>query len=195
MRLIQILAVSSVLANSPNAFADETLERADMSANELSAYVEQLTSQGQIISDLKVRVVERKAVFDVTAQKNTDKQAWLIQVNISDKDFRETSKRYTADGFENTVHRVIPNGRQKLHSTIWVQKTDIVELLKLPEDPIPVTGALGENLEPLNELLLKTLKDNNIPGATVAVARDGMIFYERGFGYSDLKRPTPMAMR
>ncbi len=192
MRLIPMLSFILAMASTAQA-VDEAVERKGLSAAELSAYVDQLTSQGQIISDLRVRVVERKAVFDVTAEPNKDKLAWLIQVNISDKEFRDAKKRYTDDGFKNTIHRVIPNGREKLHSTIWVQKTDNIELLKLPAGTVPVTGEPGTDLEPINELLLKTLTDNNIPGATLTVARDGMIIYERGFGYSDLEQQTPMA--
>ena len=192
MRLIATLILFWLVSSAAQA-DDKTVQRKGISAAELSAYVDQLTSQGQIISDLRVRVVERKAVFDVTSKANTEKQAWLIQVNISDKEFRDTKKRYTDDGFRNTIHRVIPNGREKLHSTIWVQKTNNIELLKLPAGSPPITGELGKNLEPLNELLRKTLTDNNIPGATLTVARDGKIVYERGFGYSDLDKQTPMA--
>jgi len=192
MRLISTLTLTWLMASAALA-VDETVERKGMSATELSVYVEQLTSQGQIISDLRVRVVERKTVFDVKAEPNKDKQAWLVQVNISDKEFRDARKRYTDDGFKNTIHRVIPNGREKLHSSIWVQKTHNIELLKLPTDTLPITGKLGNNLEPLNELLRKTLTDKNIPGAALTVARDGKIVYERGFGYSDLEKKTPMA--
>ncbi|MEJ7592835.1 MAG: serine hydrolase domain-containing protein [Planctomycetaceae bacterium] len=191
MRLIPMLTFLLVLASTAQA-ADETVERKGLSATELSAYVDQLTSQGQIISDLRVRVVERKAVFDVTAEPNRDKRAWLIQVNISDKEFRDAKKRYSDDGFKNTIHRASERSGE-LHSTIWVQKTENIELLKLPAGSVPVTGELGKNLEPINELLLKTLMDNNIPGATLAVARDGIIVYERGFGYSDLEQQTRMA--
>ena len=192
MRLIATLILFWWMSSAAQA-DDETVQRRGMSATELPAYVDQLTSQGQIISDLRVRVVERKAVFVVTSRANTEKQAWLIQVNISDMEFRDAKKRYTDDGFRNTIHRVIPNGGEKLHSTIWVQKSNNIELLKLPAVSPPITGELGKNLEPLNELLRKTLTDNNIPGATLTVARDGKIVYERGFGYSDLEKPTPMA--
>ena len=192
MRLIFTLTLFSLLTVAADA-ADETLERKGISATELAAYVDQLTSQGQIISDLRVRVVERKAVFDVTAKPNKNQLAWLIQVNISEQEFRDARKRYTEDGFKNTIHRVIPNGREKLHSSIWVQKTDNIGLLKMPAGSTPVTGELGKNLEPINELLLKTLTDNNIPGATLTVAKDGMIIYERGFGYADLEQQTPLA--
>ena len=193
MLLSHTLVVSLIVVASAFCVTDEPAERTGISANELSAYAQQLTSQGRIISDLKIRIVERRTVFDVTARANPEKLAWLIQVNVSDSQFRESSRRYSADGFQNTVHRVVPNGQQKLHSTIWVQKSDGVELLKLREGPIPVTGEFEQSLEPINELLLKTLTDNNIPGATVCVARNGVIVCDRGFGYADLEMKTPMA--
>ena len=192
MRQVTIFAL--ILSTSSASFAsiDEAIVRKDLSANELSAYVEQLTSNGQIIVDLNVRIVERRAVFDVASQVNEEKQPWLIQVNISDKEFRESSKRYKSDGFKNTAHRIIPNGREKLHSTIWVQKVKTATSLKLPDGLPPVTGNVGKDLIPLNDLLTKTLSHNNIPGATVAVTRDGKIVYERGFGFSDVDKKTPM---
>lgn len=192
MRLIQIFALTLLTLNAASATFDEPVVRKDLTPNDLSAYVEQLTSDGQIITDLNVRVVERRAVFDVMSQANPDKRPWLIQVNIGDKEFSSSSRRYKAEGFKNTVHRFIPNGREKLHSTIWVQNVEAAESLKLPRDPIPVTGELGQDLEPINDLFMKILKDKNIPGATVAVSRDGRLIYERGFGYSDLKLKTPM---
>ena len=192
MRLITFLALILSTTNAALASYDEAVIRKDLSANELSAYVEQLTSNGQIIVDLNVQIVERRAVFDVASQVNEDKRPWLIQVNISDKEFRESSKRYKSDGFKNTVHRFIPNGREKLHSTVWVQKVETAASLKIPGGPLPVTGDHGKELSPLNDLLIKTLSDNYIPGATVAVARDGEIIYERGFGYSDIDKKTPM---
>lgn len=192
MRFITILAWILTNTNAALASSDDAVIRKNLSTNELSAYVEQLTAGGQIIVDLDVRIVERRAVFDAASQANEDKRPWLIQVNISDKEFRESSKRYKSDGFKNTVHRIIPNGREKLHSTIWVQQVESAALLKLPAGPPPATGDLGSHLAPLNDLLLKTLTDNNIPGATVAVARGGELVYERGFGYSDVENKTPM---
>ncbi len=191
MRLI-IFALMLSAGNAAFAWADEAVIRKDLSANELSAYVDQLTSNGQIIVDLNVRIVERRVVFDVASQVNEDKRPWLIQVNISDKEFRESSKRFKSDGFENTLHRFVPNGREKLHSTVWVQKVEAATSLTLPSGPLPVNGNVGKDLIPLNDLLTNTIVENNIPGATVAVARDGKIIYERGFGYADVDKKTPM---
>lgn len=193
MLLLHSLVVSWIVVGSAFFLTDETTEQTGISANELSSFTQQLTSQGQIISDLKIRIVERRTVFDVTIRPNPEMLAWLIQVNVSDSQFRESSRRYTADGFQNTVHRVVPNGPQNLHSTIWVQKSEGVGLLKLPEGSIPATGDPRQNLEPISEVLLKALTDNNIPGATVCVARNGVIVGARGFGYADLESNTPMA--
>lgn len=192
MRLVPVLAVTLLTFDAAFATPDEPVVRKDLTPNELSAYVEQLTSNGQIITDLNVRVVERRAVFDVLSQANPDQRPWLIQVNIGDKEFSSSSRKYKADGFKNTVHRFIPNGREKLHSTIWVQNVEAAESLTLPRAPVPSTGELGQDLEPINDLLVKMLKDNNLPGATVAVSRNGRMIYDRGFGYSDLKTKTLM---
>ena len=77
MRQVTIFAL--ILSTSSASFAsiDEAIVRKDLSANELSAYVEQLTSNGQIIVDLNVRIVERRAVFDVASQVNKEKQPYI----------------------------------------------------------------------------------------------------------------------
>ena len=193
MQLVSTIVGSLFFVLVAAGAVDEPNERIGVASSELPTYVEQLTSQDRVITDLKVRIVDRKIVFDVTDAANEGELPWLIQVNISDKEYRDSKKRYAADGFENTVHRVLFADRRNLHSSVWVQKSSAVEPLKLPDGPSPVTGETGKDLQPLNELLLKTLQENNIPGATVAVASEGRIIFERGFGYSDLEPPTPMA--
>jgi N-acyl-D-amino-acid deacylase len=54
-------------------------------------------------------------------------------------------------------------------------------------DELPVTGVVNANLAPFDDLLTKFLKDNELPGAAVAVTRNGKLVYARGFGYSDVE--------
>ena len=191
MQLISAIAVIAAIASG--GVVDEPADRTGIASSEMSAYVDQLISQKRLITDLKVRIIDRKIVFDVSHTANKSEIPWLIQINISDGEYRAFSKRYTADGYENSIHRQITANRKKLHSTVWVQKSSGSKVLTLPDGPIPASGDLGKDLEPLNELLLESLRANNIPGATVAVASEGKIIFERGFGYSDLEPPTPMA--
>src|SRR5258708_7977650 len=53
------------------------------------------------------------------------------------------------------------------------------------EKKIPVTGTADADLAPFDELMLKFIADNQVPGAALAVAKDGKLVYARGFGYSD----------
>lgn len=50
---------------------------------------------------------------------------------------------------------------------------------------IPMTGHTNPALAPIDDLLTNFLRERKIPGAAVAVSRQGRLVYSRGFGYSD----------
>lgn len=57
--------------------------------------------------------------------------------------------------------------------------------------PIPHHGGGHSGIRPaLHSVIEDTLRQNNIPGATVAVAKNGRIVYSYGFGYADLGLTT-----
>ncbi|MBI1831355.1 MAG: beta-lactamase family protein [Planctomycetes bacterium] len=53
---------------------------------------------------------------------------------------------------------------------------------------IPVSGVANPDLAPFDEMMLVFLRDNQVPGASLAVAKDGRLVYARGFGYADEER-------
>jgi N-acyl-D-amino-acid deacylase len=55
-----------------------------------------------------------------------------------------------------------------------------------PEPGIPATGKLGPGLEPLDRAVVAMMSRHGIPGAALAVARDGKLVLARGFGWADL---------
>lgn len=57
---------------------------------------------------------------------------------------------------------------------------------------IPVTGAADADLAAFDELMLKFVADNQVPGAALAVARDGRLVYARGFGHADKELGLPV---
>ena len=190
--LAWILILVTAICTSGVGIADEPTVRERVSTKDMKALVESLISDRQIVTDLKVRLVESQTLFDVTSKPNSDELPWLIQVNVSDREFKAVSKKYVDDGFEMPIHRVVSVGRRKLHTAVWVQAVSRAEELILPAGDVPQSGELGHNWMPLNELIRKTLQDHNIPGATLAVAHHGVLLYERGFGYSDIEQNTPM---
>lgn len=56
----------------------------------------------------------------------------------------------------------------------------------------PVTGAADAALKPFDDLLANFLADNAVPGAAVAVTRNGKLTYARGFGYADVEAKKPV---
>lgn len=52
----------------------------------------------------------------------------------------------------------------------------------------PVTGLSNEDLAPFDRLMTSFLKENRVPGASLAVARHGKLVYARGFGLADVDR-------
>ncbi|HSQ58400.1 MAG TPA: serine hydrolase domain-containing protein, partial [Gemmata sp.] len=59
-------------------------------------------------------------------------------------------------------------------------------------DPSPVTGAANPALKPFDDLLSRFVAENAVPGAAVAVTRNGKLVYARGFGYADAELKTPV---
>jgi N-acyl-D-amino-acid deacylase len=62
-----------------------------------------------------------------------------------------------------------------------------------PADPyarVPMTGKAGPGLETFDRAVLDLMDRHGIPGAALAIARDGKLVYARGFGWSDISSNT-----
>src|SRR5436190_4278030 len=58
------------------------------------------------------------------------------------------------------------------------------------EGAVPSTGPSDKRLAPFDKMMTDFLKAHpDIPGATLAVARDGKLVYSRGFGHAEGKQP------
>jgi len=57
---------------------------------------------------------------------------------------------------------------------------------------IPITGAADPRLAPLDDLMESFIRENHVPGAALAVARNGTLVYARGFGYADMDAKEPV---
>lgn len=57
---------------------------------------------------------------------------------------------------------------------------------------VPVTGEAVPGLEPFDHLMTDFVRRNNVPGASVAVTRQGELIYSRGFGWADVENQIPV---
>src|SRR6516162_7724496 len=60
------------------------------------------------------------------------------------------------------------------------------------ERKIPLTGLADAALAPFDDMVLKFMADNQVPGAALAVAKDGKLVYARGFGHADKQLGLPV---
>ncbi|MDP6046300.1 MAG: serine hydrolase domain-containing protein [Phycisphaerae bacterium] len=58
--------------------------------------------------------------------------------------------------------------------------------------PVPVSGPSVAGLESFDNLMTSFVRTHRVPGATLAVVRNGKIVYARGFGYADSKTRRAM---
>ena len=94
--LLSVLATAVV--GQGRSIAQETV-RTGIPDDQISAYVDELAQAQKIITRLKVKVATGKPTFDVTAVDDPEQNPWVVEFNISDADFKASSKKYEADGF------------------------------------------------------------------------------------------------
>ncbi len=59
-------------------------------------------------------------------------------------------------------------------------------------DRVSVSGEDDPNLRPFDDLMTDFVRRNKIPGAALAVTKNGRLVYARGFGYADLSTREPV---
>lgn len=55
-----------------------------------------------------------------------------------------------------------------------------------------MTGKADVRLAPFDELLSRFIRERDVPGAALAVSKEGRLVYSRGFGYADVEARTPV---
>jgi N-acyl-D-amino-acid deacylase len=77
-------------------------------------------------------------------------------------------------------------------AVIWISGAAWAVAGEGPSANLVATGREIESLGALDELMKSFLRDNELPGASLAVARGGRLVYARGFGYADVDRKIPV---
>ncbi len=58
-------------------------------------------------------------------------------------------------------------------------------------DALPITGKAHEALKSFDQMMTSFVTLHDIPGAALAVTRNGRLVYARGFGYADREKKEP----
>jgi N-acyl-D-amino-acid deacylase len=66
------------------------------------------------------------------------------------------------------------------------------EPFRPPEEAVPITGKAGPDLEPFDTAMLKIMDHHGVPGAALAIAKDGKLVYAKSFGWSEVAKGEPI---
>jgi N-acyl-D-amino-acid deacylase len=69
---------------------------------------------------------------------------------------------------------------------LWTTLIICLAALACRADELPITGAADPRLAGFDQLMQSFVKEHDVPGAALAVARHGRLVYSRGFGYADV---------
>jgi N-acyl-D-amino-acid deacylase len=58
------------------------------------------------------------------------------------------------------------------------------------EKNLPVTGVEDPRLAAFDRMMIRFMEEDKIPGAALAISKDGRLVYARGFGYADVDSKT-----
>jgi N-acyl-D-amino-acid deacylase len=87
-----------------------------------------------------------------------------------------------------TAYNPLTGGQQQVQA---IPTPTAPQVAQWPRGKYPVSGKAGPGLEGLDQLVQAIMGRHGIPGATLAVAKDGKLVYARGFGWADLTAATP----
>ncbi len=178
-------AESASARTSPSAFSKLT-------ATELNELVSSFAKSEKIIATLTADVKSGDIVYSGTAEDNAQKLPWIILVGMTKDEFERKNEDLKKQGFTLRTHETTSVRRKVFHSAVWLQQEQSAIDLVIPPGELPVSGDLGRDVIPVNDLMKDVLTRNNLPGATVAISVKGQLVYERGFGYSDIDASKPM---
>ncbi len=60
------------------------------------------------------------------------------------------------------------------------------------EESVPIKGKAGAGLEPLDDAMLKIMDHHGIPGAALAIAKDGKLVLAKGYGWANVAAAEPV---
>lgn len=164
----------------------------DLSAKAVASRIDQCATRNEIVTGLTMKAVGQSIHYDLIIAPKPRSLSWFVRLNLQKAAFVRMGRQYKSAGYELTTSDSVVLGRRRYYSGVWVRGSGPSQPLQLPDVPIPVTGEAVRELTSVDDLMTGFLREHNVAGATVAVARGGQLVYSRGFGWSDLERQIPM---
>lgn len=185
MLLPPLLGLASAVGQPPaNGAGPNTFS--NLTAAQLQQIAEAAGRSGLKPIKIDAKAIGREVRFHIEVTQKPNTVRWAIIINAPSKRIRTEDIKYRKNGYERTLTERVRVGREILTTAVWTRKARDPEPLVLPPEPIPSSGNPVEGFEPVDAYLSDFLRTFNAAGASVAIAYQGNMVYERAFGYSDV---------
>lgn len=188
MRILSTLLIAILCHGSVLAQELQEKKVLNIAKRELNETIADFKKRKWHISDFQVNVVNNSQFYNVIFQRVPGKTKFTSLVSdIKDADLAEKLSKDAATGWHMKIVRPYVVHKRPYHAILYVYaatKNPLQEFWKARK--MVSTGKEISELDAFDDLMEQTLVKHRIPGAQLAVAKDGVMIYSRGFGYADI---------
>ena len=113
---------------------------------------------------------------------------WFARHDCSRSKFIEENERAGEKGFSLVVHSQFRVGGKAVHAAVW----EVPPVTFHGSGELPQTGAAAPALAPVDEMARAFVREHDVPGLAIAIAKEGRLLYARGIGYADVEKREPV---
>ncbi|MGI9517730.1 MAG: serine hydrolase domain-containing protein [Pirellulaceae bacterium] len=180
------------LASAQEAGDQRTFER--LTDKQYRAAFAEFLPQGFRPSYLKVEVVGNTDYYSLVMTVPETPIDCHANHLLTREQFQSLDTQYLNRGFRRLVHQRYVLSNIERHAVVWIRPSlsRPTGIIWDTADEIPASGKTSRYLEPIDRMLSQFMFDHQVPGATMAISRNGQIVYQRGFGYRQLENERVM---
>lgn len=141
----------------------------DMSRQTYQKEVNEMSDKGYLLVDFESYKVGSATRYAAIWEKRSG-YAFQIRTNRTKLQFANLWREYRDKGYRLVDFECYPTSNGTRYGGVWIENASRFRYSKKSN---------------INSLVSKYRKDNNLPGISVAVVKDGKMIYRRGFGHAD----------
>lgn len=154
--------------------------------------IEKAYSSNLAVKNVQVRVVNGVARYTLETKKRQKNIRQGTHHLMTRKIYDEKIKTYRDAGMALKFEREYIVKGKTYYLALWEDKPTESIVFWNSKSSVPVSGKLVPSLIPFDNLMKRFLRENQLPGATLAVSKNGKLILARGYGFSDFEKKEEM---
>ncbi len=155
---------------------------------------DELWPKGYRPDKAKVESVDGEVKFSLLMRRPVVPVDCVAKHLLTDDKFQELDREMQGRDFNLRIHETFTWLGTDRHLAVWMRESKAKPLVEIWRSAkrIPSNGKTHRRFRSVDDMMQQFLFENQVPGATLAISRDGQLIYEKGFGYSDIEQETEM---